>query len=480
MNTRVGRGGDERRPQMEGELSAWLHGFEPTGTPIAVRLRTYADLREEAARPRPRLPWLMPALSSMASLGSVVAGAGLLVLLAIIGASAQPSGAGAGSLGSGVSGVGPTPQSPLGGDYSYGPDPIGILMLVVCSVLAGCTVLIPRVRRLVGRIALAGGKTAPLAPLPLRRSWRSIPFIVWPLGALAVGMTLWGCRGFLNSEPSLYVLSLGSVIVGIAAIFTPFVVAWRYPLRDLSARLLLFSALASIAGTLFYVALEILGVTSWDNEWLLICLGVVWAFAAIALAAGLARRSGSVRRPPLRLAAVAVGAAFLLSTAFLFFNELGGDQQLRYLLESVANYLEIWVVMVAWLAILWVGFSAWRRDHSSWGWKLLLAAGALHLLAGLPNDLEQIYYYLVPDANQFGAFGGWMGTMWIATSQGTMMVLPEFWWQMIAMSASQIALLLALISGLRPVPSGSNLPAAEPSSAELSADTEVAGETAGH
>ena len=76
-------GGTDR---METELIGWLTGLEPTGAPIALRLRTFADLREEAARPRPRLPWLMPAVSSIGSLGAVVIGASLIMLIAVVGA----------------------------------------------------------------------------------------------------------------------------------------------------------------------------------------------------------------------------------------------------------------------------------------------------------------------------------------------------------------------------------------------------------
>jgi len=81
MNTLFGRrvsALSERRDRMESELTRWLVGLEPVGTPVALRIRTFSDLRAEAARPRRRLPWLRPALSSMAALGSVVAGAGLL------------------------------------------------------------------------------------------------------------------------------------------------------------------------------------------------------------------------------------------------------------------------------------------------------------------------------------------------------------------------------------------------------------------
>jgi hypothetical protein len=157
---------------MEAELTGWLCGFEPTGTPVALRIRTFADLRDEAARPHRRFEGLTARLPPFASLGTVVVGAGLFLLLAVAGAGTGggPIGAAAGSLGSQLSGAGTVAQPPMDDGYAIGPDPVGILMLLLASALAGCTVLIPRLRRLIGRIAFGKAATAPSVPLPFRRS----------------------------------------------------------------------------------------------------------------------------------------------------------------------------------------------------------------------------------------------------------------------------------------------------------------------
>ena len=459
---------NDRTDRMEAELTKWLGGLEPTGTPIALRFRTFADLREEAARPRPRLPWLRPALSSMASLGSVVAGAGLLVLLAIIGASAQLSGAVAGSYGSQLSGAGVGVQSPMGGDYTYGPDPIAILWLVFASVLAGCTVLIPRVRRIVGRIAFGKSAAAPGAPLPFRRSWRSVPPIAWILGAIAVGLCSWGLRNFLTNQvdPYFFILAFNGIITGTIAVFLPVAVAWRYPLRDRSARLLLVGLLAMIANLFFDVVLYLLGILPVANELLMVTWEVVWIIAGITLAAGIAGRAGAVRRPSLRLAAPAVGAAFMYATITLFMYGVGNTQP-QYLIENLAIYFTVWVVEVAWVAIVWVGIVAWRRGRGSWAWKLVLAAGVLHFLNLVPNFLDQILQFLDPTRTGFGILGSW-GVVTYATPDGsTAIVAPEVWWAMITNAASQIALLLALLIGLRPTSPKPVPPMPEPADAEL-------------
>ena len=77
MNLHFGRGTDTPDARMEAELSSWLRAFEPAATPIALRVRVSADLRTEAQRPRRPLPWVLPALSSMASLAAVVSGAAM-------------------------------------------------------------------------------------------------------------------------------------------------------------------------------------------------------------------------------------------------------------------------------------------------------------------------------------------------------------------------------------------------------------------
>jgi hypothetical protein len=468
----------DRPDRMEAELTRWLDGLEPTGTPITLRFRTFADLRAEAALPRPRLPWLRSALSTMASLGSVVAGAGLLMLLAFIGATAQPGAAVAGSMGSGLSGAGPISVSTMGGDYTIGPDPVAILLFLFTGALAGCTILIPRLRRVVGRIAFGKSAAAPRDPLHFRRSWRSVTPIAWILSALAVGLTVWSICVIAAShyDEHMRVLVLDSMITQTTALFIPVAIAWRYPLRDRSARLLLFGALAAIANLLFSVVLYFLGSFPTFSQPLTAFWWVVSMLAFVALAAGIAGRAGTVRRPSLRLAALGVGAAFMYATIALFLYGYGSLQP-QYLLESLTGYFTTWIVQAAWVAIAWVGIVAWRRGRGSWGWKLVLAAGTLHLLALAPNFINNIHQLLDPSNSSIGILGGWGVVTYTSADGGDFTVAPEFWWQLVTNSASQIALLVALLIGLRPPapklieptpePAGAEPADAEPADAEL-------------
>ena len=463
----------DRADRMEAELTKWLGGLEPTGTPIALRFRTFADLREEAARPLPRLPWLRSALSTTASVGSVVAGAGLLVLLAFIGATAQPGAAVAGAYGSGLSGAGIGSVSPMGGDYNYAPDPVAILLFLFTGALAGCTVLIPRLRRVVGRIAFGKSAAAPGDPLHFRRSWLSVTPIAWILSALAVGLTVWGICNFAASHYDDYmgVFVAYSMIMQTIALFIPVAIAWRYPLRDRSARLLLFGALAVIANLLFYVVLY-LGISPEFYTAMSAVFSVVTMLAYIALAAGIAGRAGKVRRPSLRLAALGVGAAFMYATMTLFPTGYESVQP-QYLLQSLTGCFTTWIVQAAWVAIAWVGIAAWRRGRGSWAWKLVLAAGTLHLLALAPNFINSIHLLLGPANSSMSILGGWGEVTYTSASGVDFTAAPEVWWQLVTNSASQIALLGALLIGLRPPATKLADPTPEAADAELT-DAEAA------
>ena len=439
-------GGTDR---MEAELTRWFTGLEPAGTPIAVRLRTFADLREEAARPRPRLPWLRPALSSMASLGSVVAGAGVILLLALVGASLDHGGRAAGSFGAAMPAIDTGSPSP-GVYYSYSPDPLPLLALLLFSALAGCTILIPAVRRIAGGIVQMGGATAPSAPLSLRRSWRSrrsVSPIAWILLAVAVVITVWGCRNCITANYDSYtsIIAVNGLVTSGLALFLPFVVAWRYSLADRSARLLLLGAFAAVAELLFQVALFLLGLYPSFGEPIMTIWESVPVLGAVALAAGLAGRAGAVRRPPLRLVAAAVGVAFSSVTMYGFMYGIGNPVN-QFGLETMFGFLTSWIRLVAWLAIVWIGWSAWRRNPGSMAWKLVLAAGALHLLALVPNYLMQVYAYLDPEASMTTPFD-----MSFTMTDGTItFISPNFWVDAIAGRLSEVALLVALLIGLRP------------------------------
>jgi hypothetical protein len=452
MNLKIGRGAYEPNDRMEAELAAWLCRFEPAGTPIALRLRTFADLAEEAERPRRRLPWLMPALSSAASLAAVVLGLGLIAALAIASASA--------SLGHGVgSTVQPYPGGQLqppevDGMVAITRDPVALLVLIVVSGLAGGSVLLRRVRAIASLLAFGGGGAAPAAPLPLRRPWRSIPRLTWLLAALTVIVVLLTIRlavqqsSRLSSADPWELVTFLSLFSQIVAAPLALVVAWRYPRRDRSSRLLLLFALASLATLLYFQATSSLGATWlwWPGLLLFMILGAV---GMILLAAGLAGRCGAVRRPPLWLAALAVGGTLFL----VMYSWMDAFFSFRYLppLELAAVAAEEWVAAAGWLAIMWVGLNACRRG-GSWAWGLVLVTGALQAstysirLFQIGTDLLGLT--IGPD--QWDALWN-LGSLWMVL--GTIL--------------STAALLAALLIGLRPVPPDDPEPAepAEPAPA---------------
>jgi len=187
-----------------------------------------------------------------------------------------------------------------------------------------------------------------------------------------------------------------------------------------------------------------------------------------------AGRSESVRRPPVNLASVCVAAAFFVALTFEFFDGYVSGP-LAYLAVSVWDDLCRWLALVAWMAVLWVGLSAWRA-RGSWGWGLVLAAGALYVVAGLPDYLQHVYQYVSPPV------------LTDATGQQGYLynIDPYFVWQLAVTAASQVALLLALAIGLRPIASDSGTPTtapAEPAPQEpaiVETDAQVAGEVAGH
>jgi hypothetical protein len=259
----------------------------------------------------------------------------------------------------------------------------------------------------------------------------------------------------------MLVFATNSLIMGTIALFIPVAVAWRYPLRDRAARLLLLGALATIADMLLNVVLYFVSDYLW-TEWLMTLWRFVWIFAAAALAAGIAGRAGAVRRPPLRLAVVAVGVVFMYATIMYGY----GDLQPQRFLQSLADYLSTWIVQASWVAIAWVGIAVWRRGRGSWGWKLVLAAGTLHVLALAPNFLTEIRQLLDPANSSTSHFGGF-GVMTFATSDtGNFAITPEFWWQIVTSIASQAALLIALLIGLRPPAPKRVEPMLDPADAE--------------
>jgi hypothetical protein len=442
MNLHIGRKADESHARIEAGLAKWLHGLEPAELPIALRLRTFADLREEAARPRRPLSWMLPALSSIAALGAVVLGAGLIMLLVVAGATLDHTAGGPGP-------VAPSGQPPLGQTITSGPNLPALLVILVASGLAGLSLLAKPTRGFAGRMVFGKGEIAPAAVLPLRRPWRSIRRLTWALGALTVVTIALSAREFIrafgfvppegayvvaSSTPGWLILSFCSQVIAAPLAL---VVAWRYPRNDRASRWLLVGAIALLVDEL--LMLSMYEVLWWlGGPWTsFLVTSTVSTVGILALTVGLAGRSGSLPRPPIRLAAAAVGTAFFAATFSMAYSWLNGatvnDQDQ---LEWVAICLMNWLALVAWLSILWVGIWAVRRSRSG-AWALLLGTGLLQLSSSAVAGLLQVWTELNRAAD--GAGGYWNLAMW---------------WTQVATCLGAAALFGALLVGLRPVPRG--------------------------
>jgi hypothetical protein len=368
MNLHFGRGTNTPDARMEAELSSWLRAFEPAATPIALRVRVSADLRAEAQRPRGPLPWLVPVLSSMASLAAVV-GVGLILLLAMASASQIHS----------VGGPGAVSPPDLGNqtgssDLSWWPfyaDPAMVLLLLAFAALIAASVCLGSVRAAIGRVVLGKNAGPPADLVSFRRPVRSIPRLTWALGALAIATALWfelvlGGMDFLL--PGIPVLSLSSIAVAFA-------VALRYPRRDRSSKLMLLGSLVIELDMVLLGAVEtatLVSLHSWFG--LVVVVSFLSHLAFVVLAAGLASRSGLAVRPPLVLALVAIGGAFLVEVNVsdrIYATLLAGPVEL---VLAVANALASLLMLIAWLTILWVGLRASLQRHSTWGWRLVVVA----------------------------------------------------------------------------------------------------------
>jgi hypothetical protein len=391
MNLHFGRGTNTPDARMEAELSSWLRAFEPAATPIALRVRVSADLRAEAQRPRGPLPWLVPVLSSMASLAAVV-GVGLILLLAMASASQIHS----------VGGPGAVSPPDLGNqtgssDLSWWPfyaDPAMVLLLLAFAALIAASVCLGSVRAAIGRVVLGKNAGPPADLVSFRRPVRSIPRLTWALGALAIATALWfelvlGGMDFLL--PGIPVLSLSSIAVAFA-------VALRYPRRDRSSKLML---LGSLVIELDMVLLGAVRTGTWvPLHWffaLEVVVSLLSNLAFVVLAAGLATRSGRAFRPAPILAVVAIGGAFLVQVkgSDVMYVTLGVSP--GELVLAAANAMAGLLTVVAWLAILWVALRASLQRHGTWGWKLLVVAcvgkivelGISSLINSMPWSAEE-------------------------------------------------------------------------------------------
>jgi hypothetical protein len=477
-------GSSGRTDRMETELTGWLTGLEPIGTPIALRLRTFADLREEAARPRPRLPWLMPAVSSIGSLGGVVIGASLIMLIAVVGATVDHVHAVAGATAP-LAGSGSVPQTP--GDFTdggYSPDPVTLSILFAATALAAWGALQTRVRQFVSRVTYGKDETPAGQPLPFKRQLRHVPHVALAtgaIGALFVAWELWVVLTYQGDEltpPNWMVLFswLGLIT------FIPYcsVVALRYRLGDRSSRLLLTATTVTAATDLFLAALITLNLMGIYSQWLSDLTELnssLLAVSTVALAAGLASRHGGIPRPPMWIASTVAGGFFLLVAGGYFIVGMWPHTVDAWIADS-SGIVSSWIGTLGWAAITWIGVCAWRQ-RNSWGWRLLVFVGILALLDRVPGYVLGIYSS-ISIASLPLADGSLLETI----------RMQYFWWKSIGMVLEMFGVLVVLVSGLRIVrpgdtPSDAAAVEAEPMAVgaepmAAAAGTEVAGEAAGH
>ena len=457
MNLQDGRKAGGSGGLMETELSNWRRGLEPGGTPISLRFQAFADLREEAARPRPRFARPMAALSSAASLGTVVAGAGLMLLALVFVAGLGHTTGVAGGVAS-VPGAGQPANPPMDDFGGPGMSPLFMIGLPLATLIAAAGVLWPRLRLALSRLAFGRNPTTPAAPLPLPRNLRSISRLAWVLGAVAVAFALW-FEFWIDhgAEPGPY--RFNDLIAPIMLVPLWASVAVRYPMTDRSVRLILASTIMSITIDLLMVSITLLNQAALYPYWLDL-IAVLNAACVVLLAAGVAGRSGGVRRPGLAIAAVAVGASFAMSATFFFWFGLDwrDPSNLSYAISQIG---EAWFIKVAWLAMAWVGWNAARRPGAHWGWWLICAAAVLTLLAGLPGYLLQVYSNLaaIPIDLSFVDTPVWAQASAPVTAQTSDQARllswaswGATWWSVVLGLLAMASRTAALLSGLRPAP----------------------------
>jgi hypothetical protein len=486
---------------MEAELTKWLDGLEPTGTPIALRLRTFADLREEVARPRRRFARLKPALSSVGSLGAVVIGASAIMLVAVVGATLDHVTTVAGAMAP-LNGNGSVTQTP--GEFTgsgYGPDPLALSILLGATVLAAWGILQARVQRFLVRLTFGKDEAPAGEPLPFKRQLRHVPraaLATGAIGALFVAWEIWMILIYQGAEliqPNWIVFFQW---VGLVS-FIPYcsVVALRYRLGDRSSRLLLTATTVTALTDLLFAALLTVNWMGIYSAWLNELMGLnssLLAVSTVALAAGLASRHGGIPRPPMWIAATVAGGFFLLVAAGYFIVGMWPHTADGWMTDT-SGIVSSWLGALSWAAITWIGVCAWRQQRS-WGWRLLLFVGVLALLDRVPGYVLGIY-----------------STISIASpapDSGTLLEtirMQYFWWKSTGMVLEWFGVLVVLVSGLRIArpslgESASALPDNEVGPIEspaegvtsanpvdgasnaaadgASADAEVAGEAAGH
>ncbi|MGD0247960.1 MAG: hypothetical protein ABSB75_02805 [Candidatus Limnocylindrales bacterium] len=418
------RHGVHAADRLELELAAWLAEFEPAATPVALRLRTYADLRDEAVRRRPVFAWLRPALSLAGSLFAIGGTAFALMALVALGGAVDRSGMGGGG------------QPGTGEPTSSGSYALMSLIVAAVGVLAGASLYLRFLRRSFVRLAFGASTVTPGALLSLRRPWRSVGWGQLALAALTLVTAILAIQdalasGLVQGEMAdLLLLDLGMAPFALA-------IVWRYPLSDRPTRLLLAGALLSLV--YLWTGYALFWIPSlWSlmdpQIWELLALYLLPMAAQVVLVAGLAARLNLRAGPPIALAALFVALGFM-QTRFPIAASPDATMPLLTQLLWIVEGLNQWLLLLAWLAAAWIGFAGFRRTRSR-SWLIVLAAGAIGA-----SGYGGVY---LTWTGTFVDFGPYTGT-WIA-----LLDLSTAWYHL-AMALAELGLLAALIAGLRPV-----------------------------
>jgi hypothetical protein len=370
VNTQFGRGRVGPSGNLEVELSAWLRGFEPSGLPIDARLRISADLRTHAARP-PSAWMKLPRLVSTAASVAVVLAWAVLFLLAVTSINTASYGPGAPT---GPEPIINPPTTDLGSPQ-WLPDPLGLALLLVASVLAGAALNLRLVRSAARRVVFGSGKAAAAAPVPMRRRLRSVPRLALVLAMLPVINVV--MQPYLN-HPLMLDWSVSLFLPSSLAC----VVAFRYPIADRSARWLLVGG--------FCLGLSV--AMHLDTYWTLRAIG--W----LAMAIGLASRAGVANRPPWLVVATAVGVV-LYAEAGSLINTAAMYNPVDYVMPAlIYRTITDCLVSFSLMAIIWTAFIGLRSGGGP-VWVLVLAASAglwgLELYRALNMNID-FTYWLMP------------------------------------------------------------------------------------
>jgi hypothetical protein len=288
--------------------------------------------------------------------------------------------------------VSPTPGDFVGAGST--PNPFAILVLLGISAFVAWCAVWPRVQGVAARSIFGKDEPAAGEALPFRRPIRRIPRTAWITGGLALAFVGWVWLVLAFGDPQDITPPWVALFARLSMVtFVPYcaVAALRYRMNDRSSRLLLAATTATVVTELVAAAqftIILMGIYGvWLND-LISLTADLGAISALALAAGLVSRRGSIPRPPAWLAAAVVGGFLLLAGGSFVLNSWW--QFLTDWAISAGGVLSSWLEAVSWAAILWIGLCAWRR-RDTWGWRLLLFVGALALFDRVPGYFLGIY-----------------------------------------------------------------------------------------